>query len=410
MKKFLSVILSIMLVMAFMVFSGFAPVAVKSVKINNSNIMLQAGKTYILKVTVTPGNASNKNLTYSSENQSVATVDKNGQIKGIKAGKAVITVASASNKKVMAICNVTVAAVAKFDPSKIPITICMPMKGHPVHRIMETGFLSEAARLGYKNVTLTGIDDLTQPNYIAACEAAITNGIKGMLVYAYDPYIYPTIKKLADAGILVVTHHTPIQEGAAPGITVNVGGDPIEYSKNVAKVLGTQLAGKKGSVIVTQGSFNTAENAAEQAFEEGMKAFPNITVLKPQEEGFDAPKAIAKAVAIIQGNPDLIGVYGTTGGSASTWAQAKEQTGLSDLTVIGMDYTQENLDLIRTGKIYGVVAQPLFDETKTCMDLLDKELRGEKVAYRTNLASPVVTLKNLKEYDAIFLKVKALFK
>jgi ribose transport system substrate-binding protein len=126
---------------------------------------------------------------------------------------------------------------AKFDPAKTPITICMPMKIHPVHRIMETGFLSEAETLGYTNCTLTGIDDLTQPAYIAACEAGITNGIKGMLVYAYDPYIYPTIKKLSDAGIIVVTHHTPIPEGNAPGISVNVGGDPIQYSKNAAKIL-----------------------------------------------------------------------------------------------------------------------------------------------------------------------------
>jgi ribose transport system substrate-binding protein len=304
----------------------------------------------------------------------------------------------------------TAAAAPAFDPASFPITICMPMKIHPVHRIMETGFLSEAEALGYTNCTLTGIDDLTQPSYIAAIEAGITNGIKGMLVYAYDPYLYPTIKKIADAGIIVVTHHTPIAEGAAPGIAVNVGPDPIAYAKNAAKVLGESLAGKKGSVIVTQGSFNTAENAAEASFEEAMKAFPDIKVLKPQEEGFDAPKAIAKAVAIIQGNPDLIGVYGTTGGSAATWSQAKEQTKNSDLLVIGMDYTQENLDLIRTDKIFGVIAQPLFDETKTCMDLLDKILRGEKVPYRTNLDSPVVTTTNLADYDALLAKVTEKFK
>jgi ribose transport system substrate-binding protein len=141
-----------------------------------------------------------------------------------------------------------------------------------------------------------------------------------------------------------------------------------------------------------------------------MKAYPDIKVLKPQEEGFDAPKAIAKAVAIIQGNPDLLAAYGVTGGSAATWSQAKEQTKKTDLLVIGMDYTQENLDLIRAGKIFGVIAQPLFDETKTCMDLLDKELRGEKVPYRTNLDSPVVTTANLADYDALMAKVKAKFK
>ena len=72
---------------------------------------MQVGKTSTLKVIITPTNATNKKLTYLSANTKIATVDKNGNIKGIITGKTVITVTSSSNKKAVAKCNVTVSQV-----------------------------------------------------------------------------------------------------------------------------------------------------------------------------------------------------------------------------------------------------------------------------------------------------------
>ena len=98
---------------------GLTSIAVKSIKLNSSNIKLQVGKTSTLKVTFTPANATNKKLTYISANKKIATVDKNGIIKGIKAGKTVITVNSSSNFKVVAKCNVTISQVA--EPVKLTV-------------------------------------------------------------------------------------------------------------------------------------------------------------------------------------------------------------------------------------------------------------------------------------------------
>ena len=50
-------------------------------------------------------------------------------------------------------------------------------------------------------------------------------------------------------------------------------------------------------------------------------------MLKPEEEGFDPPKAIAKAVAIIQANPDIVAALSTTGGGPTTWAGAQQEAG-----------------------------------------------------------------------------------
>ena len=64
-------------------------------------VTIKKGNRYRLKVKATPS----KTITYSSSNKKIVTVDKNGVIKGIKPGKAIITVtANQVSKKVTITC------------------------------------------------------------------------------------------------------------------------------------------------------------------------------------------------------------------------------------------------------------------------------------------------------------------
>jgi ribose transport system substrate-binding protein len=131
--------------------------------------------------------------------------------------------------------------------------------------------------------------------------------------------------------------------------------------------------------------------------------YPKVTVLDPQEEGFDAPQAAAKAVAILQAHPDVTAAFSTTGGGALTWSNAERQTG-KKVTVISMDYIRQNLDLVKGGSVYGVVAQPLFDEGAAVASLLDKINNHQAVSYLNQLDSPIVTVANVDKYYAILQK------
>jgi Bacterial surface proteins containing Ig-like domains len=104
--------------------SAIKSVPVKSIKIDKSAVTLDIGKTYTIKLIFTPANTTQKLVKYSTSNKNVATVDAKGKITAVKAGKAVITVVSSSNKKISAICNITVQD--KIDPLgkyKTPITL-----------------------------------------------------------------------------------------------------------------------------------------------------------------------------------------------------------------------------------------------------------------------------------------------
>ncbi|MDE6691228.1 MAG: Ig-like domain-containing protein, partial [Clostridia bacterium] len=63
--------------------------------------------------TVSPANATNRAVTWSSGNQSVATVDDNGLVTAVAEGTATITVTSAANNNFKATCTVTVEKVSQ---------------------------------------------------------------------------------------------------------------------------------------------------------------------------------------------------------------------------------------------------------------------------------------------------------
>ena len=83
-----------------------ASVSVTGVKLNTETLELFTGNTATLTATVEPDNATNKNVTWSSNNADVATVD-NGTVTAVGAGKTTITVTTEDGTKT-ASCTVTV--------------------------------------------------------------------------------------------------------------------------------------------------------------------------------------------------------------------------------------------------------------------------------------------------------------
>ncbi len=80
-------------------------VAATGVKLNKTSLSLEKGKNTTLTATVTPSNATNKTVTWTSSNTKVATVT-NGKVVGVAEGTATITVKTNNGKT--ATCKVTV--------------------------------------------------------------------------------------------------------------------------------------------------------------------------------------------------------------------------------------------------------------------------------------------------------------
>ena len=73
-------------------------VSVEGVKLNTNKKEIVANTVDKLVATISPSNATDKSLTWSSDNEKVVTVDKNGNIKGVGFGEANITVKTSNGK------------------------------------------------------------------------------------------------------------------------------------------------------------------------------------------------------------------------------------------------------------------------------------------------------------------------
>ena len=93
------------------------PIAVEGITLDKTTATVEEGATVTLTATVTPDNATDKTVTWSTSNEAIATVS-GGVVTGVKAGEVTIT-AKAGDKS--ATCTVTVTAAAT-EPEVVPVT------------------------------------------------------------------------------------------------------------------------------------------------------------------------------------------------------------------------------------------------------------------------------------------------
>jgi len=275
-----------------------------------------------------------------------------------------------------------------------------PMRDHPVHRLMQAGFLAKCKELK-DNCEVVGNPSATNYDVTASiplAEAAMARTkFDAIAVYGPGPEIYPFIGKLGHEGFPVVTWHVLPKEGSVAGLKAATGEDIPVAGANAALAMGEKMGGK-GVIALTQGSSNDTENVMSDSFRKTMAAkYPDIKILDTQMEGFEPSAAEAKGVAILQGNPDVTAAFSTTGNGVQTWSGAARKAG-RELVIVGMDYIRQNLDIVKSGAAYGVVAQPLYEESAKTAELADALASGKTVQYLTPLPASVITAKDLDPY------------
>ena len=86
--------------------NGSAAIPVSEIMLSHTNLSLTVGQTVRLSASLSPDNATNKSVTWTSDNSSVASVNQ-GTVTGNKAGKATVYAVSSNGKR--AGCTVTVS-------------------------------------------------------------------------------------------------------------------------------------------------------------------------------------------------------------------------------------------------------------------------------------------------------------
>lgn len=73
-------------------------IQISSLRITPNNRTINISQTVQINVTIYPGNATNKTISYSSSNPSVATISSNGVVTGMSSGTTIITATSSNGK------------------------------------------------------------------------------------------------------------------------------------------------------------------------------------------------------------------------------------------------------------------------------------------------------------------------
>ena len=123
---------------------------VENMEIDIDKITLFENDSYNLVVTIYPEDASNKNVIFSSLNNDIAKVSKDGKITGIKEGKTEILVKSEDSKIEK---QIEVTVRKKLDESQLKFDKNLTIKGNII-----SGF-------DYKNMTVENIKKYITTNY-----------------------------------------------------------------------------------------------------------------------------------------------------------------------------------------------------------------------------------------------------
>ncbi len=272
---------------------------------------------------------------------------------------------------------------------------------HPVHQLTQQAFLEGCRQVGIK-CKLATTDENALDALVALADQTISRSdAAGVAMWAGGlPVFKKAIKKANAKGIPIVLPHFPVAEGFFADNAVQIAADPTDWPIPLAQKMCDEVkrTGGKGSVAITINNHNVTEDAVARVFAGAMKKYcPHLKILEVQEEGPEPTKAIQVATSIMLANPDVVAALSTTGGGPTTWAGAQKETGRK-IIAVGMDYTRVNLDLVKSGQVWGAVAQPLYTECLGAAKLLMEMANGAPQPYWTKLEAPLITKENVDDY------------
>ena len=143
-------------------------IEVTGVSLNTTSKSMIVNTTDKLVATVVPDNASDKTVTWSSDNTSVISVDQNGNIKAVGLGEANITVKTANGKTASAkvisdVKNITLSVtnqtISKYGTNRTKITANIDSNGYNVPNSLITWSAPDTT--GYTSAASMSIDGKT---------------------------------------------------------------------------------------------------------------------------------------------------------------------------------------------------------------------------------------------------------
>ena len=198
-------------------------------------------------------------------------------------------------------------------------------------------------------------------------EAFISQGVNFIVLQATDAAgLTPSVKKAEQNGIPVITLNQDVA-GVHSGF---VGMGHYAMGVEVAQGMAEQLGGK-GKIVVLEGVQGTGANIQRMAgFNDELKKHPDMVVVANQSAAFDRKKGHDVFQTILQGQPQIDGVFGVNDEMALGAAQAAvEANRRKGIRFWGADGELDMFKGIKSGLVDGVSAIAANAVPDTVMNL-----------------------------------------
>lgn len=236
-------------------------------------------------------------------------------------------------------------------------------------------------------------DSATQANQLATATAGST---KAVIVNPVDSdAASASVNALTAADIPVIAVDRTVNDAT---LTSLVASDNVAGGKQAADELAASM-GEKGTVISLQGVSGTSASRDRGAgFDEGIAAYPGITVVAEQTANFDRASALDVTTNLLQANPGVTGIFAENDEMALGAIQALGDRAGTEVSVVGFDGTADGLAAISAGSLYATVAQQPAALGKLAIELAVKAINGETVEATVPVEVVSVTKTNVGDF------------
>ncbi|OIJ14279.1 D-ribose ABC transporter substrate-binding protein [Anaerobacillus alkalilacustris] len=243
---------------------------------------------------------------------------------------------------------------------------------NPFFVTLKEGAEAKANELGIQLIIVDAQDD--NAKQVNDVEDLIQRNVDLILINPTDSSSVVTAVQAANsAGIPVIT----VDRGADSGdITAHIASNNIAGGEMAGDLL-LSLVGAGVKVVELEGiSGSSAARERGQGFHNVAQGKVEIV---SQTANFNRAEGLTVMENILQGNPDIVGVFAHNDEMALGALEAISAAGLDDIFVIGFDATDDAVAAVQDGRLSGTVAQQPVLIGEKALETALSVLKGDAV-------------------------------
>ena len=238
----------------------------------------------------------------------------------------------------------------------------------PFYFTMQRGAAQAAADLGVELVVQIP-DNWNTTVQTPMLEAMVARGDLDFLFLApvdKEAMVAP-LQNAYDAGLPLLTVDTFIGDGDYANGPVTfplsyIGSNNVQGGEIGCNALAEAIGGAGKVYIQNVKPGISTTDQREEGCKNALENYPDITLVGVDYNDDDPSKAQAQVEAMLQREPDLVGIFGTNVFSAQGAGQVVQNQGLSGkVKVVAFDATETAIEMLKDGTVDLVIAQKPFD-------------------------------------------------